>query len=145
LFQIKWENRKIGEVGNFCLVSVDGTDFRICEPQPFSTKWFSFKFKAAGLRYEIGISILTGWIVWVNGPFLPGLYPDSKIAKLALVHALDEDELFLADRGYRNNGDHCVTPTGPDDIGEYQRTVVPARHETLNGRLKQWGALNQRY
>ena len=37
------------------LKSLDGTDFRIREPSPFSTKWWSFKFNGPGLRYEIAI------------------------------------------------------------------------------------------
>lgn len=62
-------------------VSLDGTDFRIREPQPFNKKWFSHKFKAAGVRYEIGISIVEGEIVWASGGFPCGEWPDLKIAK----------------------------------------------------------------
>jgi hypothetical protein len=29
-----------------------------------------------GRRYEIGVDILAGNIVWVNGPFAAGKYPD---------------------------------------------------------------------
>jgi hypothetical protein len=35
--------------GSKCHVSVDGTDFRIHEPSPFSPRWYSHKFKGAGL------------------------------------------------------------------------------------------------
>ncbi len=62
-----------------CWISVDGTDFRIREPTPFSPKWFSYKFKGAGLRYEVGLLLETGDIVWVNGPFSCGKWIDLEI------------------------------------------------------------------
>ena len=62
-------------------MSIDGTNFRIYEPSPFSPKWFSHKFHGPGLRYEVGIAIRTGWIVWINGPYPPGDWPDVRIAR----------------------------------------------------------------
>ena len=57
-YKIVWENRKNGDIGNDCLVSVDGVDFEIEEPYPYerewSRRWFSPKFKGPGLRYEVG-------------------------------------------------------------------------------------------
>lgn len=67
--QIKWENRLLGATGDFCLVSVDGTDFRIYERHPFWSGWFSHKFKGPGVRYEVAVCIKTGDVVWINGPF----------------------------------------------------------------------------
>ena len=73
--------------GSRCKITVDGTDFRIREPHPFNKeRWFSKKFKGPGVRYEVGICIQTGWIVWLNGPFPCGEFPDLKIAKMELVH-----------------------------------------------------------
>jgi len=50
--RIKWWNRYLGWEGQvyggqnqLCYRSIDGMDFRICEPLPFSPKWFSHKFK----------------------------------------------------------------------------------------------------
>ena len=36
--------------GSQCLVTVDGTDFRIKEPQPFDSKWLSEKFNGPGVK-----------------------------------------------------------------------------------------------
>ena len=65
-FVIKWDKRLKGDVGYECLVSVDGTDFRIPQQSPFSSAWFSHKFNGPGLRYEVGVSIIGGSIVWIN-------------------------------------------------------------------------------
>ena len=145
LFQIKWENRYHGDNGSACRISVDGTDFRILEPSPFDAKWYSHKFKGAGLRYEIGISIQGGDIVWCNGPFPCGTWSDLKIAKSELHGMLDQDERYIADRGYRNGGVGSWTPDeGPARFDE-MKAAVRARHETVNGRFKRWAILNNVY
>ncbi len=52
---------------------MDGTDFKIQDPYQFDPHYFLFKFKGAGLRYEVGLSFQQGNIVWVNGAFACGL------------------------------------------------------------------------
>ena len=78
--KIDFDNRHMRSNGNICLVSVDGTDFCIMEPWPFSTKWWSHKFNGPGLRYEIVVCMQTGWIVMVNGPHPCGDWSDLCIA-----------------------------------------------------------------
>ena len=53
---------------------MDGNDFFIQEPTTFSKSWYSHKFRGAGLRYEVGIAIQTGDIVWTNSQFWPGIW-----------------------------------------------------------------------
>jgi hypothetical protein len=84
------------------LVSVDGTDYAIREPQPFHKKWFSHKMNGPGVRYEIAICIQTGVRVWTNGPYPCGSWPDLRIARYALVDAFDPGEYYIADGGYRD-------------------------------------------
>jgi hypothetical protein len=81
--QIVWENRFKRPTTNDCLVSVDGTDCPTQEPTPFSPVNYSYKFNGPGLRYEVALCILTGDIVWVNGPFEPGKYSDLAIFRMA--------------------------------------------------------------
>ena len=134
---------------NDCLVSVDGTDFRVEEPYPYeriwSKRWFVSKFKGAGLRYEVAVSIIRGDIVWINGPFAPGIYNDLKIfLECGLAGMLEANERVEADDGYfsadpefakaRSGSWH---PQASLDI----RNTVRARHETVNTRLKFYGAL----
>lgn len=72
--------------------SLDGVDFKIVEPKPSSRGWFSHKFRIAGLRYEIGLNIRTGYMVWVHGGVPCGLFPDLKLARQAFVIMLNEGE-----------------------------------------------------
>ena len=143
---IDWENRLIGAYPwNRCRVSVDGMDFRMREPRPFDPRWFSHKFNGPALRYEIAISISTGWIVWVMGPFPAGEWPDLRIVRESLNHELDAGEQYIADGGYYDGYQWAVTPRGLHEHVDRVRALVRARHENINGRFKQWRALCERW
>lgn len=127
-------------------MTIDGTDCRIQEPRPFSSEWYSHKFKGPGLRYEVGVSIQTGWIVWVHGPYPCGSYSDLAIFRLKLKGLLQDAEKVLADGGYKDgvNG-KTVNPNGLNDWDQYMKKVARARHETINGKLKSFAILGDRY
>lgn len=119
------------------LVTLDGTDCRIREPTPFSKKWYSHKFKAAEVRYEIGISIVEAEIVWANGGVPCGEWNDLKLAKELYLH-FAKNEITLADKGYRLAGKFKQ----PSNACEKR---LLARHETVNGRLKEFVILSERF
>ena len=107
--------------------------------------WFSFKFKGPGLRYEVGVNIISGDIVWVSGPFLPGLWTDSKIFKYGMLKSLDKEERVEADAGYKAHDPlYARTPYSiwNKDKKKELRNQVQARHETVNQRFKQFGILH---
>jgi hypothetical protein len=64
------------DIGNIAKMTIDGTDFKVLERrdknQQFNKTLFTQKHKAAGLKYEVGVFIRTGYIVWINGPFKGG-------------------------------------------------------------------------
>ena len=97
LKQILFENRKVGDVGADCLLSVDGTDFRT---RWINVNFWSYKFKKCGFRYEVALCIKTGWICWLNGPYAPGIWNDQMIFGDALAYELEEGERVEADDGY---------------------------------------------
>ena len=143
---INLNNRFKDQNGSQCLLSVDGTDFRINEPSPFSRLWYSHKFNHAALRYEVAICIQTGEIVWINGPFAAGAWPDINIFRGWLKKYLLPGERVEADGGYQ--GDDMVD--GPEELarnmGQYMdKFIVRARHETVNARFKQFNALQQTF
>lgn len=139
LLQINVEKRlQYNKIFNSYL-SIDGTDCRIEEPAPFNTCWYSHKFKGAGLRYEIGVSLLGGNIMWANGPFPCGSYPDVKIFRNELKHLLLEDEYVIADKGYRD--EKCMIER--IERKENQKLQnYRARHETINRMLKSFNVLS---
>ena len=149
--ELKYEK----DTGEDCLLSVDCTDCEICEPGPYvkrvNKKWYSFKYKGPGLRYEVALVIKTGLIAWVNGPFPCGSFPDHKIFKYCgLKDALDINERVKADGGYKSlDPQFCKTPYGYTSIAHPERkrmaSRVRARHETINRRLKKFNILTTVY
>lgn len=86
---IIWENRYDESVqGQSCFVSIDGVDFEILEPFPFDKLWFSHKFHGPGLRYEVGLNIRTGHIVWAFGGYPCGEYSDLTLSREAFVFSM---------------------------------------------------------
>lgn len=127
-------------------MSVDGTDFQIREPWPFDQNnkdYYSFKLKETGLRYEVGLSIIRGDIVWINGPYECGLWTDIKIFRDGMMYYLDKNERVEADKGYSGERTKCKTPRNFEPRKNIKVSEkVRARHETVNKKFKQWGDLH---
>jgi hypothetical protein len=126
-------------------VTVDGTDFRVGEPnRSIQGRWNSHKINRAGLRYEIAICIQTGEIVWINGPFPCGEYPDVKIFRLRLKTLLAEGEKVESNGGYGYFGhpdDRCCVPKVRTEVPGRARAQALARHEAVNARFKAFNIL----
>lgn len=142
--QIVWENRKREDVGNRCLVSVDGADFMIAEPSPYWKGYRSHKFKRAALRYEIALGIRNGDIVHIAGPYPAGHWHDLTIFRRLLKWMLDDGERVEADDGYRGD-DKCKVPANRARPEEAKALAarVRKRHETVNKRMKHFGCLKK--
>ena len=127
--QIVWENRFLSDNGSQCKITVDGTDFRIMEPQPFNARWLSEKFNGPGVKYEVAINIQNGWIVHINGPYPCGEWHDLTVARDELCHKIsdspDKNEMALADGGYQDGYEFFAKRqlltvfSAPDYCGEY--------------------------
>ena len=144
LLQIVWANRFKGDKGNDCLVSCDGTDFRISQ---HGSDYASHKFaKKSGLRYEVCLCILTGDIVWIHGPFPCGKWPDINIFQNSLVSFLGQFERVEADDGYIGEAPlrvKCPKSFANPKETEFMQQRVRNRQETVNKRFKDWGILRQ--
>lgn len=91
------------------------------------------------MRYEVGLCIRTGHIVWVNGGFPCGEYSDLKLAREAYVLFVDPGEKTFADKGYRDKDFFIL----PNCINRNVHGPIMARHETVNRRFKQFQATKQ--
>lgn len=142
LLQIIWENRfDSSVVGQTCFCSIDGIDFKIEEPTPFSAQWFSHKFRAAGLRYEVGLNIRTGHIVWSFGGYPCGAYTDLKLARESYVFSVNRGEKTLADKIYKDATFFIL----PNDDNKDIHSRIMSRHETVNKRLRQFNILKNTF
>lgn len=151
--QILLENRFKDDKGYDCLMSVDGADFMIQEPWPYkkatSSKWYTNKFAGPGLRYEVGVSILGGDIVWVNGPYLPGKVNDHTLFKeMGLLEHLEEGERVETDDGYLRLDPEFTKARSSifhPDKHKGRRNTIRTRHETINRRMKVFQCLARKF
>lgn len=123
------------------LVSLDGFDFQILEQRPFSRKWYSHKHNGPGIRYEIGLCVKSGEIVWCHGGYPCCDWPDLKIARDVFIHNLEEDERCWADLGYRDRR-FFISPNRRNSL---KHKTIMSRHETVNKRIRQFNILKHRY
>ncbi len=88
-------------------------------------------------------------MVWIEGPYAAGKYPDITIFWNSLKNFLDPNEAMVADKGYVGEAPEFVkcpnsgTASRADHCEMIQR--VSARHKAINVRLKYWGILAQVY
>jgi hypothetical protein len=144
--QVVFESR-LGahEVGNDCLMSIDGTDFHILQKGPaFASHKYAGK---SALRCELGINILAGNLVWVSGPYPAGKWNDVIFFLNELAHCLGPGERVEADNGYVGHADKIKCPNNNCNPAENlaMQARVRSLHETFNARLKFWGILGQTY
>jgi len=154
MLKIQLSDRFLNDTNQRALMVVDGTDFKIKKvmrkdnPKCYDVRFYSHKFKSAGLRYEVATCINTGEIVWFNGPFPAGRFPDIKIFRLSLKKRLLNGELVWADLGYRGD-DNTFTPNElPVNINHPLRAQfcrARAYIEAINGRFKRFGALKHTF
>ena len=137
-------------MGNDCLMSINGTDFWI--PQTGTAirgnAFTSHKYAGkSALRYEIGVSILRGDLVWIQGPYPAGAFNDVKIFNKVLCHFLEPGERVEADNGYFGAADKIKCPDNPCNpvANEGKQSRVSSQHEIINRRFKTWGILSQIY
>ena len=125
-----------------CAISVDSTDIPVAEDSPIDPDMYSYKLKRAALRYEIILSLTTGNIVWLNGPFKAGACNDKSIFNNGVAHKLrTAHELAVTDKGY--GGPEVLSR---DDIPHHLKhlhNLYKARQETVNKRFKNFTVLSQ--
>lgn len=138
---IRFDKRFDGWNGSAkALISIDGIDCMINEPWPFDTTYYSQKFNGPALKYEVGVCIATGHIVWINGPHKAGK-SDATVFKEKLATTLADDEVVEADGGYRGHDKLMAPNVATSRDARKQKSVVRGRHENVNSRLKIFNVL----
>lgn len=111
----------------------------VTEKPPFDPGWMSHKFRGAGVRYEVCLS-LSGSIVWVNGPFMAGANSDLSIFRNNLKSKLISNEVIVGDAIYSDV--KCIYNDG---INPNLLQTIRNRHETIFTRFKAFNILSQIY
>lgn len=128
------------------IASVDGVHCQISEIRTNPSKIIcSYKNKKPGVVYEIAIGIYSDTLVWINGPFPAGM-SDLQVFRAGLKQKIPEGKRLIADQGYVAEPKFFSTrnPLDTPEVKELKKRAK-ARHETFNGRLKDWVILSQRF
>ena len=143
---IVWANRFMNWNGkSICLISIDGVDCPIKEPYPFDKGIFSQKLNGPGYKYEIGVCIQTGDIVWVNGPFKAGKHDVTIFREDGLKDALCDDEGVECDAVYNGENQLKNPKVAQSEDARQQKSKVRGRGEGVNGRLKVFRILDDTF
>jgi hypothetical protein len=109
---------------------------------PFASHKYASK---SALRYELGVDIRGGNLVWIQGPYPAGKWPDIKIFNAILTNFLERYERVEANDSYHGHPNKVKCPL--NDIAPAEKLAmqarVRARHKTINSCLKNWGIHSQ--
>jgi len=138
-----WESRLDDVTAGMRSLSVDGTDLRIPEEYPFSTGNFSHKFNGPGARFQICLDD-NGDIASIEGPYRCGYNTERVIFEEETMPDLEPGEIMEGDGYYRRNLPNVFVR---DNDNEERRVAMlrRARHEKLNGMLKRYGCLHNKF
>jgi len=133
------------------IMTVDGTHVWIQEPTHDELgqdpKYFSKKFKHAGMTFELGVS-LTGGLIWINGPFPAGT---NDITMFRKPGGLKEKlramkKRAIGDRGYRGEPELISYFNAHDSKGVAKfKCRALMRHEIFNWKVKTFEAVRGRF
>ena len=84
---------------------MDGTDFRIQDPIPRESRWFTKK-GGPDVRYELAECFCTGDIVAFNGPFMTSPNSDISIFRISWK-MLGKNEMVVGDKRYHDDTVNC--------------------------------------
>jgi hypothetical protein len=135
------------------IISVDGVHCRIQEVRKDpGAKWYSHKFHAAAVGYELGIAIRSNRLVWIKGPF-PASNHDVTVFRSpdapenGLKSMIPDGKRAVGDSGYRGEPAK-IAVTRDGDSGEVKASFkarIKSRHETFNGRIKSFKILDHAF
>lgn len=146
--KIVWESELDEDDGDIFIVTVDGVDFRVNEPNNgvvnVDKKQHSHKYKHAALKYEIAVGLVSGKAVHVSGPYRGGM-SDKRIFDQSTGPKIKEGKLAITDGGYDGRAKCSITnPRESKEVRQF-KSRARARHETFNGRLSFYRSLNDTF
>lgn len=145
--QVRYENRFLNtEKDQKCFTSLDTIDFKMSDKaltglRDSTDNYYSEVYKSQGIRYEVGIAVKTGDIVWKYGGLPCGSYPEINLANEAYIYAVKKDELTYANKKYHKSK-FFITPNHTN-VKEHKK--IMQRHKNLKKKIKYFEILNKPY
>jgi len=133
------------------IASVDGTHKSINEPRDPNVRknriWYSHKDEHAGLNFEVVLSLYQSRIVHAKLG-TPASTSDITEMKAELLHKIPAGKRLIADKMYATKDlERCCSTWNQFDtelMKEFKRRAK-TRHESINDRIKTYGAMRQTF
>ena len=110
--------------------------------------FYLHKFIKFWLSYEVALCILSEDIVWINGPYEAGIWPDISIYQNLLKSHLGVNERVEVNDGYAGEAPltvKCLRNSVNPQETVYMQAQIYNRQETVTKTFKDWEALKQVY
>jgi hypothetical protein len=123
-------------------MSINGTDFCIRQQGAVAkgNDFASFKLNGkSALRYKIGLDILEGNLIWIQGPYAASKWMDISIFWHCLINHLNPYEHVVADKGYVGEAPQFVKCVNSKTLWQEHQQMTrqeSVQHETINARFK---------
>ncbi len=148
--QIDFKSLLVNDIGNNCLMMINGSNFRI-QQKGVARKGNLFgSHKYVGksvLRHELGADILGGNLVWVERPYPAGARgPTSKFLTLfyrTVLSRASVSRLTMATWGTPNRSSANNDCNPAKNLG--MQSAARSCHGMLNACLTNWGILEKVY
>ena len=147
--KIRWPDDDFGN--DIWVMTVDGTHVWITEPGhpdwSQDSRYFSHKYGKAGVNYELGISLSTNRLVWMNRPHPAGESDLQVFIRHGLRRKLKRlKKRSIGDGGYPGHSRYVSTPNNMDskEVKKFKSRALK-RHENFNGMTKTFECLSGRF
>ncbi|MHB1873186.1 MAG: transposase family protein [Steroidobacteraceae bacterium] len=103
------------------------------------------------IKYEVGVRITDGQIVWISGPFPGKMHDNTMLRQGGLLEKIQDWELLLGDKGYQGNHKvvipfkRNVTQTYWTQSWNAAVSNVRITVEWAIGRIKRFKTMNQKW
>jgi hypothetical protein len=143
-----FESRLINNIGNDCLMTINGTNFHIQQKGAARKRnlFGSHKYAAnSALCYKLGVDILAGNLVWVEGPYPTGAWNGINFLNSVLLHCLESGKHVEVNNSYVGHANKIKCPQNNCNLAENLGMQGAARscHEMLNKHLMSWSILEK--
>ena len=149
-FKIVWDKQaKFTDGAKIFSITTDGVDFKRWEPKhpryPIDKKQCSHKFKSAGYRYLVCISVQTGHCVKISPPF-PASTHDMVIFFKCVKPFLRWEDGVIGGKAFgssRPDEFHMSRPNTQDEqeLAKF-KSRARCRHESFNKRMKNFASMD---
>jgi hypothetical protein len=135
------------------ILTVDGVHCAIQEPRTEpDAAWYSHKHHCAGVTYEIAIALRSNHCVWIEGPNQSSIHDlrvfrgGDVVEEGSLAAKMPPGKRLIGDCGYLGEAE-LISTRNTFDTPEVKvmKMRARARHETFNGRIKNFNILAERF